>query len=84
MTALYVLVTVVALGSVVVVGLVVVVSAGIRREEREWSLCRKRPPSLTAWVARRVGGLYVKKTDPEDSEEESDPEHRLPWYECCH
>jgi hypothetical protein len=81
-TALYVLLTVVATGSVVVVGLVVVVSAGIRREERQWSLCRKRAPGLAARVARRVGGLYVKKTEPEESDG-ADPEHRLPRYERC-
>lgn len=65
-----------------VVGLVVVVSAGIRREERLWSLCRKRAPGFAARVARRVGGLYVKKTEPEDSEE-ADPEQRLPRYQRC-
>jgi hypothetical protein len=79
---LYVLAAVVVIGSVVVIGLVLVVSAGIRREEREWSLCRKRAPSLAAWVARRVGGLYVKKTEPEEPGE-GDPEHPLAWYERC-
>ncbi len=83
MTALYVLAAVGAIGSVVVVGLVVVVSAGIRREERAWSLCRKRAPSRAAWLARRVGGLYVKKTEPEDPAE-GDPEHPLRRYERCH
>jgi hypothetical protein len=81
-TALHVLVAVVAVGSILVVGLVVVVSVGIRREEREWSLCRKRAPSSTAWIARRIGGLYVKKTEPEESEE-ADPEHPLRWRERC-
>jgi hypothetical protein len=79
---LYALVAVVAVGSLVVAGLVVVVSAGIRREEREWSLCRKRAPSLTAWIARRVGGLYVKKTEHEEPEE-GDPDHSLHRCERC-
>jgi hypothetical protein len=82
MAALYALVTVVALASIGLVALIFIVSAGIRREEREWSLCRKTAPSLTAWVARRIGGLYVKKTEPEEPEQ-ADPEKPLPWYERC-
>lgn len=82
MTAFYGLVALVAIGSIGVIGLVVVVSTGIRREERDWSLCRKKAPSLAARIARRVGGLYVKKTDPEEPVE-ADPEHPLPWYERC-
>jgi hypothetical protein len=82
MAALYALVTLVALASIGLVALIFIVSAGIRREEREWSLCRKKAPSLTAWIARRVGGLYVKKTEPEEPEQ-AGPEQPLPWYERC-
>jgi hypothetical protein len=82
MAALYALVTLVALASIGLVALIFIVSAGIRREEREWSLCRKKAPSLTAWIARRVGGLYVKKTEPEEPAQ-AGPEQPLPWYERC-
>jgi hypothetical protein len=81
-TALYVPLALVAVGFIAVVGLVLIVSAGIKREERQWSLCRKRAPGFAARVARRVGGLYVKKTEPEDPEE-ADPEPGRPRYEHC-
>jgi hypothetical protein len=82
MAALYALVTLAALASIGLVAFIVVVAAGIRREEREWSLCRKKAPSLAAWIARRIGGLYVKKTEPEEPEQ-AGPGRPLPWYERC-
>lgn len=82
MAALYVLIAVVVVGTIGVIGLVVLVSAGIRREEREWSLCRKTAPGTAARIARRVSGLYVKKTEAEKPAD-VDPEQPLPWYERC-
>jgi len=43
---------------------VIIVVAGIRHEERELSMTRKTAPGPAAALARRVLGLYVKKTDP--------------------
>lgn len=82
MAALYALAAVVAVASIGLIALIVIVSAGIRREEHEWSLCRKKAPGAAARIARRVGGLYVKKTEPEEPGQ-AGPDQPLDWYERC-
>jgi hypothetical protein len=48
------------------VGIIVVVSAGIRREEQRFSLTRAAP-SRTSQGARLLTGLYVRRRTDADS-----------------
>ncbi len=49
----------------VVVGAILLVSWGIRREERDFTLTRQAPGQVS-WGTRRVTGLYVRqRTDAE-------------------
>lgn len=41
-----------------------VVIIGVRNEERDMTMIRRKAPGLAAWLARRILGLYVRKTDP--------------------
>jgi len=75
-----------ALGLIVVLvtafalaAIVVIVVAGIRHEEQELSMTRKRPPSVSAAITRRIVGLYVRKTDPPGCD--SDTGDRECWCE---
>jgi hypothetical protein len=42
-----------------------VVITGIRREERELTMTRKKAPGPAAWLTRQIVDLYIRKTDPE-------------------
>ncbi len=71
--------TVVIVTALAVAAIVLVVVSGIRREERELSMTRKRAPGLDAAIARRILGLYVRKTDPEPGFRH-DADGRVRWY----
>ena len=43
----------------IIMALVVI---GIRNEERDMTMIRRRAPGLAALVTRRIVGLYVRKT----------------------
>jgi hypothetical protein len=66
----------VAVSSVVII---VIVISGIRREERDLTMTRRRAPSPAAWLTRRIVGLYVRKTDPCDPCADDDQSAR--WYQ---
>ena len=56
---------VVGAAAVSVAALMIIVTLGIRHEERELTMTRRIAPGLAAWMTRQVVGLYVRKTDPE-------------------
>lgn len=72
------LITVVGFGLVLVA--TVVVTIGVRQEERYWTLKHGRAPSLFAWLARVIVGHYVRKHD-DDLAPYARPDDALPWYE---
>jgi hypothetical protein len=37
---------------------------GIRNEERDVTMTRRKAPGMAAWLARRILGLYVRKPGP--------------------
>lgn len=57
------LTVILAVLAVAIVMIVVVI--GIRREERNLTLFRKRAPGPEAWAARRILGWHIRKTEPE-------------------
>ncbi|HXW47478.1 MAG TPA: hypothetical protein VEL03_21970 [Streptosporangiaceae bacterium] len=79
LTLVVVGVTVVVATAVVLAAIVLIVVSGIRREERELSMTRKRAPGLDAALTRRILGLYIKKTDPEPGFGPG-PDGRVRWY----
>ena len=62
------------------IALVLIVTVGIHQEERKHSFLRAKAPSAVALVARRVLGLYVKKSEAEPAAR-GKPEQPVPWYE---
>jgi hypothetical protein len=64
MPAFEALAVVVAAVFLALIALVAVVIRGIHREERRMTVLYARPPGTAAFVARRVLGLYVRKTEP--------------------
>ncbi|HUD79357.1 MAG TPA: hypothetical protein VMR00_16000 [Streptosporangiaceae bacterium] len=56
---------VVGAASVSLGALVIIVTLGIRHEERALTMTRRMAPGLAAWLARQIVGLHVRKTDPE-------------------
>jgi hypothetical protein len=65
---------------VALMALMVIVTIGIHAEERKKTLLWARAPGPLAFIARRVLGQYVKKTEPEPacSDRPEQPDH---WYE---
>ena len=55
---------IVGAGSATLAIMISVVIIGVRNEERDMTMSRRRAPGLAAWLARRILGLYVRKTDP--------------------
>jgi hypothetical protein len=82
MAAIYAVVVVVGVALLMVIALILVATIGIRREERHWTLLHEKAPGLAASVARRVNGVYIKKTEAE-SPPDVDPGKPFPWYERC-
>jgi len=60
-----------AVGGLVLVLLAVVV-AGIRREPPAAEL-NSRPPSVISAIARRLTGVYVRRPDTNDVDNQTDP-----------
>jgi hypothetical protein len=82
MAAIYALLIVVGVVLLMVIVLILIATAGIRHEERHWTLLHRKAPSVPASVARWVGGVYIKKTEPE-TPPNVDPDQPAPWYERC-
>jgi hypothetical protein len=47
-------------GFAFVVVMMLIVIAGIRKEERHWTLMHRRAPGVAAWIGRLVLGRYVR------------------------
>jgi pseudouridine-5'-phosphate glycosidase len=45
----------------IIMALVVI---GIRNEERDVTMTRRKAPGIAAWLARRILGVYVRKPGP--------------------
>jgi len=54
---------IVGAGTATLVIIMAVVVIGIRHEERDATMNRRKAPGLAAWLARRIVGLYVRKPD---------------------
>jgi hypothetical protein len=73
MATILVLVGIVIFVAGAAVGGVLLVSWGIRREERDFSLTR-RPPGLASQGARQVTGLWVRRRTDSDPALERRPD----------
>ena len=67
---------IVGAGSATLAIIMAVVVIGVRNEERDMTMSRRRAPGLAAWLARRILGLYVRKTTARLSEE-LDPDEAI-------
>jgi hypothetical protein len=72
------LIAVVGFGVVLVA--TVVVTIGVRHEDRYWTLKHGRAPGLFAGLTRMTLGHYVRKHD-DGPAHAAPPDDVLPWYE---
>jgi hypothetical protein len=54
---------VVGAATLALAAMIVIVSIGVRREERRMTMTRNSAPGPAAWLTRRIVGLYVRQTD---------------------
>ncbi|HEY2506834.1 MAG TPA: hypothetical protein VGI58_09970 [Streptosporangiaceae bacterium] len=82
-TALVIVIVVVLAVALVLAVVFVVAIVGIHREEDKMTMTRTSAPGPASCLARRVVGLYVRKTWPEPPRDELEGPRPERHYEPC-